>query len=92
MVDYESYHQNNHQQYHHPAQSPPLQCRHCWIPITILSLSHLIFYVSVAQTLSCITFQVLEAQPQAHSSAAPLVLEAQGDEDEDENENECRWG
>ncbi|KAG2716276.1 hypothetical protein I3843_03G118700 [Carya illinoinensis] len=36
------------------SQSPRLQCRHCWIPITILSLSHLIFYVSVAQTLRCI--------------------------------------
>ncbi|KAH7520793.1 uncharacterized protein LOC125423880 [Ziziphus jujuba] len=36
------------------AQSPRLQCRHCWIPITLLSLSHLIFYVSVAQTLRCI--------------------------------------
>ncbi|CAO2827772.1 unnamed protein product [Amaranthus hypochondriacus] len=31
-----------------------LQCRHCWIPITFLSFSHLIFYVSVAQTLRCI--------------------------------------
>ena len=36
------------------AQSPRLQCRHCWVPITLLSLSHLIFYVSVAQTLRCI--------------------------------------
>ncbi|XP_042977087.1 uncharacterized protein LOC122308004 [Carya illinoinensis] len=36
------------------AQSSRLQCRHCWIPITLLSLSHLIFYVSVAQTLKCI--------------------------------------
>ncbi|KAI9113976.1 hypothetical protein K1719_015227 [Acacia pycnantha] len=34
--------------------SPRLQCRHCWIPITLLSLAHLIFYVSVAQTLRCI--------------------------------------
>ncbi|KAK7819514.1 hypothetical protein CFP56_040196, partial [Quercus suber] len=33
------------------AQSPR---RHCWVPITLLSLSHLIFYVSVAQTLRCI--------------------------------------
>ncbi|XP_021837496.2 uncharacterized protein [Spinacia oleracea] len=31
-----------------------LQCRHCWIPIFLLSFSHLIFYVSVAQTLRCI--------------------------------------
>ncbi|GMI93167.1 hypothetical protein like AT3G18800 [Hibiscus trionum] len=36
------------------AQSSRLQCRHCWAPITLLSLSHLIFYVSVAQTLRCI--------------------------------------
>ncbi|KAK7410864.1 hypothetical protein VNO78_02037 [Psophocarpus tetragonolobus] len=36
------------------AQSPRLQCRHCWIPITLLSMAHLIFYVSVAQTLRCI--------------------------------------
>ncbi|KAL3829395.1 hypothetical protein ACJIZ3_018197 [Penstemon smallii] len=34
--------------------SSRLQCRHCWIPIGLLSLSHLIFYVSVAQTLRCI--------------------------------------
>lgn len=36
------------------SHSTRLQCRHCWIPITLLSLSHLIFYVSVAQTLRCI--------------------------------------
>ncbi|KAK7316979.1 hypothetical protein RJT34_00834 [Clitoria ternatea] len=38
------------------AQAHPtrLQCRHCWIPITLLSMAHLIFYVSVAQTLRCI--------------------------------------
>lgn len=36
------------------SQSSRLQCRHCWIPITILSFAHLIFYVSVAQTLRCI--------------------------------------
>ncbi|CAL5204300.1 unnamed protein product [Lathyrus oleraceus] len=34
--------------------SSRLQCRHCWIPITLLSMAHLIFYVSVAQTLRCI--------------------------------------
>lgn len=34
--------------------SSRLQCRHCWIPIGLLSLSHLTFYVSVAQTLRCI--------------------------------------
>lgn len=36
------------------AQSPRLQCRHCWVPIGLLSLAHLIFYVAVAQTLRCI--------------------------------------
>ncbi|KAJ7945287.1 putative Transmembrane protein [Quillaja saponaria] len=36
------------------SQSPRLQCRHCWVPITLLSLAQLIFYVSVAQTLRCI--------------------------------------
>ncbi|KAA8546968.1 hypothetical protein F0562_003397 [Nyssa sinensis] len=36
------------------VQSPRLQCRHCWVPIGLLSLSHLVFYVSVAQTLRCI--------------------------------------
>ncbi|MQL79720.1 hypothetical protein Taro_012168 [Colocasia esculenta] len=38
------------------VQSSPgrLLCRHCWAPITLLSLGHLIFYVAVAQTLRCI--------------------------------------
>ncbi|PKA60537.1 hypothetical protein AXF42_Ash017943 [Apostasia shenzhenica] len=38
------------------VQAPPsrLQCHHCWVPIGILSFGHLIFYVSVAQTLRCI--------------------------------------
>ncbi|CAB4283686.1 hypothetical protein PRUPE_6G162500 [Prunus persica] len=36
------------------AQSSRLQCRHCWVPIVLLSLAHLIFYVAVAQTLRCI--------------------------------------
>ncbi|CAN7131277.1 unnamed protein product [Brassica rapa subsp. narinosa] len=34
--------------------SSRLQCRHCWAPICLLSFSHLIFYISVAQTLRCI--------------------------------------
>ncbi|WOL20632.1 hypothetical protein Cni_G29437 [Canna indica] len=35
--------------------SPPrLQCHHCWVPIGLLSLGHLAFYVVVAQTLCCI--------------------------------------
>ncbi|KMZ71984.1 hypothetical protein ZOSMA_170G00050 [Zostera marina] len=38
------------------VQSPPsrLQCRHCWAPIALLSLAHLVFYIAVAQTLRCI--------------------------------------
>ncbi|XP_061362939.1 uncharacterized protein LOC133306636 [Gastrolobium bilobum] len=36
------------------SQSPRLECRHCWIPITLLSMAHLSFYISVAQTLRCI--------------------------------------
>ncbi|KAG6489489.1 uncharacterized protein LOC122003729 [Zingiber officinale] len=31
-----------------------LQCRHCWAPIVLLSLGHLVFYVAVAQILRCI--------------------------------------
>ncbi|XP_010551183.1 PREDICTED: uncharacterized protein LOC104821864 [Tarenaya hassleriana] len=31
-----------------------IQCRHCWAPIFFLSFSHLVFYVSVAQTLRCV--------------------------------------
>lgn len=36
------------------VESSRLQCRHCWVPIGLISLAHLIFYVSVAQTLRCI--------------------------------------
>lgn len=36
------------------VQSTRLHCRHVWIPIGLISLSHLIFYVAVAQTLRCI--------------------------------------
>ncbi|CAM8904899.1 unnamed protein product [Rhodiola kirilowii] len=37
------------------TQSPTkLRCRHAWIPILFLSFSHLIFYLSVAQTLRCV--------------------------------------
>ncbi|WOL04507.1 hypothetical protein Cni_G13228 [Canna indica] len=36
------------------APPPRLQCRHCWVPIGLLSLGHLAFYVAVAQTLRCI--------------------------------------
>lgn len=36
------------------SPSSRLQCRHCWAPISFLSLAHLVFYVSVAQTLRCI--------------------------------------
>ncbi|XP_068658580.1 uncharacterized protein [Aristolochia californica] len=36
------------------THSSKLQCHHIWVPLGLLSLSHLIFYVSVAQTLRCI--------------------------------------
>ncbi|KAK9080271.1 hypothetical protein SSX86_001947 [Deinandra increscens subsp. villosa] len=36
------------------VNSTRLKCRHCWIPIGLLSLCHIIFYVSLAQTLRCI--------------------------------------
>ncbi|ERN16026.1 hypothetical protein AMTRI_Chr11g151880 [Amborella trichopoda] len=36
------------------ALSPRLQCRHCWAPIGLVSLAHLIFYAAMAQTLRCI--------------------------------------
>ncbi|KAG9444310.1 hypothetical protein H6P81_015650 [Aristolochia fimbriata] len=36
------------------THSSKLQCRHIWVPLGLLSLGHLIFYVSVAQTLRCI--------------------------------------
>ncbi|RWW44861.1 hypothetical protein BHE74_00049343 [Ensete ventricosum] len=36
------------------ASPDRLQCRHCWAPIGLLSLAHLVFYVAVAQTLRCI--------------------------------------
>ncbi|CAA7048264.1 unnamed protein product [Microthlaspi erraticum] len=34
--------------------SSRLQCRHSWGPICLLSFSHLVFYISVAQTLRCV--------------------------------------
>ncbi|GMH24507.1 hypothetical protein Nepgr_026350 [Nepenthes gracilis] len=55
------------------ALSPRLQCRHCWIPIGILSLSHLIFYVSVAQTLRCING--LKYQRRCHKLTLGLATE-----------------
>lgn len=36
------------------ASPERLQCRHCWAPIGLLSLGHLIFYIAVAQTLRCL--------------------------------------
>ncbi|KAL2906729.1 hypothetical protein RDABS01_005439 [Bienertia sinuspersici] len=53
--------------------STRLQCRHCWIPISFLSLSHLIFYVSVAQTLRCING--LKYQRRCHKLTLGLATE-----------------
>ncbi|KHN15839.1 hypothetical protein glysoja_048263 [Glycine soja] len=55
------------------AQSPRLQCRHCWIPITLLSIAHLIFYVSVAQTLRCIN--AFKYQRRCHKLTLGLATE-----------------
>ncbi|KAG5019401.1 hypothetical protein AAZX31_06G143100 [Glycine max] len=55
------------------AQSPRLQCRHCWIPITLLSMAHLIFYVSVAQTLRCIN--AFKYQRRCHKLTLGLATE-----------------
>ncbi|XP_022949634.1 uncharacterized protein LOC111803295 [Cucurbita pepo subsp. pepo] len=53
--------------------SPRLQCRHCWIPIALLSLSHLTFYVSVAQTLRCIN--AFKYQRRCHKLTLGLATE-----------------
>jgi len=53
--------------------SPRLQCRHCWVPIYLLSLAHLIFYVSVAQTLRCING--LKYQRRCHKLTLGLATE-----------------
>ncbi|KAJ8433745.1 hypothetical protein Cgig2_026566 [Carnegiea gigantea] len=53
--------------------SPRLQCRHCWVPISLLSLAHLIFYVSVAQTLRCING--LKYQRRCHKLTLGLATE-----------------
>ncbi|GMH23983.1 hypothetical protein Nepgr_025826 [Nepenthes gracilis] len=55
------------------ALSPRLQCRHCWIPIGLLSLAHLSFYVSVAQTLRCING--LKYQRRCHKLTLGLATE-----------------
>ncbi|KMT09225.1 hypothetical protein BVRB_6g133270 [Beta vulgaris subsp. vulgaris] len=53
--------------------STRLQCRHCWIPIALLSFSHLIFYVSVAQTLRCIN--ALKYQRRCHKLTLGLATQ-----------------
>ncbi|XAR73221.1 hypothetical protein NMG60_11007123 [Bertholletia excelsa] len=55
------------------VQSPRLQCRHCWVPIGLLSLAHLIFYVSVAQTLRCIN--CFKYQKRCHKLTLGLATE-----------------
>ncbi|KAI3947894.1 hypothetical protein MKX01_034559 [Papaver californicum] len=55
------------------VQSTRLQCRHCWVPIVLLSLAHLIFYVSVAQTLRCING--LKYQRRCHKLTLGLATE-----------------
>ncbi|KAJ7568618.1 hypothetical protein O6H91_01G040800 [Diphasiastrum complanatum] len=36
------------------VNSSRLQCKHSWAPIALCILAHLIFYISIAQTLKCI--------------------------------------
>ncbi|XP_030543815.1 uncharacterized protein LOC115750528 [Rhodamnia argentea] len=53
--------------------SSRLQCRHCWAPISLLSLSHLVFYVSVAQTLR--TINGFKYQRRCHKLTLGLATE-----------------
>ncbi|XP_078434287.1 uncharacterized protein LOC144705469 [Wolffia australiana] len=57
------------------AVAPParLQCRHCWAPISLLSLAHLLFYVAVAQTLRCING--LKYQRRCHKLTLALATD-----------------
>ncbi|XP_010261293.2 PREDICTED: uncharacterized protein LOC104600149 [Nelumbo nucifera] len=55
------------------VHSPRLQCRHCWVPIGLLTMAHLIFYVSVAQTLRCING--LKYQRRCHKLTLRLAAE-----------------
>ncbi|XP_054793903.1 uncharacterized protein LOC129310152 [Prosopis cineraria] len=55
------------------SNSSRLQCRHCWIPISLLSLASLIFYVSVAQTLRCIN--AFKYQRRCHKLTLGLATE-----------------
>lgn len=50
-----------------------LQCKHVWIPLGILSMSPLAFYVSVAQTLRCINR--FKYQRRCHKLTLGLVTE-----------------
>ncbi|XP_056159215.1 uncharacterized protein LOC130135010 [Syzygium oleosum] len=53
--------------------SSRLQCRHCWAPISLLSLAHLVFYVSVAQTLR--TVNGFKYQRRCHKLTLGLATE-----------------
>ncbi|KAF8011907.1 hypothetical protein BT93_I0133 [Corymbia citriodora subsp. variegata] len=53
--------------------SSRLQCRHCWAPISLLSLAHLLFYVSVAQTLR--TINGFKYQRRCHKLTLGLATE-----------------
>ncbi|CAA7396883.1 unnamed protein product [Spirodela intermedia] len=57
------------------VQAPPgrLQCRHCWAPIALLSLGHLVYYVAVAQTLRCING--LKYQRRCHKLTLALATD-----------------
>ncbi|XP_039158125.1 uncharacterized protein LOC104418156 [Eucalyptus grandis] len=53
--------------------SSRLRCRHCWAPVFLLSLAHLVFYVSVAQTLR--TINGFKYQRRCHKLTLGLATE-----------------
>ncbi|KAK7247537.1 hypothetical protein RIF29_42421 [Crotalaria pallida] len=55
--------------------SPPrrLRCSHCWMPVMLLSIAHLMFYVSVAQTLRCVNG--FKYQKRCHKLTLALATE-----------------
>lgn len=74
------------------VQSTRLHCRHVWIPIGLISLSHLMFYVAVAQTLRCING--FKYQRRCHKLTLGLATErlrqlkmrrSEGNEEEEED-------
>lgn len=55
------------------TSSTRLQCRHIWVPLGLLSLAHLLFYVSVGQTLRCVN--AFKYQRRCHKLTLGLATE-----------------